>query len=183
MVHGLATQSGGTLILRSRPGQGTTAEIWLPATEAQAAQSDNALLQPVTGSGALEVLAVDDDLLVLDNVAAMLEDLGHRVTTAPSAQEALSILKRDGKFDLLITDHAMPEMTGLQLAERAAALRPGLKIILATGYAELPVGQHTDLPRLGKPFDQAALAKTITAAMQEERGGGGAVVSFRPKKA
>ena len=184
MVHGLAAQLQGRLELKSRPGEGTTAEIWLPATYAQAAPADGVLLQPQTGSGALEVLAVDDDLLVLDNIAAMLEDLGHKVTTAPSGLDALNTLMRDGRFDLLITDHAMPEMTGLQLAERAQALQPGLRIILATGYAELPAGQHTDLPRLGKPFDQAALAKAIAAAMQDERAvGGGAVVSFRPKKA
>jgi CheY-like chemotaxis protein len=111
----------------------------------------------------------------------MLEDLGHKVTTAHSAQEALGILKREGKIDLLITDHAMPEMTGLQLAERAATMRPGLRIILATGYAELPAGQHTDLPRLGKPFDQAVLAKSIAAAMQGN--GRGELVAFRPKTA
>ena len=155
----------------------------LPATHAAAISADEAEASPPpAASGALEVLAVDDDLLVLDNVAAMVEDLGHRVTTARSGQEAIVILRREGKLDLLITDHAMPEMTGLQLAERAAAIRPGLRIILATGYAELPAGQHTDLPRLGKPFDQAILAKTIAAVMQGN-GGRGALVAFRPKTA
>jgi PAS domain S-box-containing protein len=181
MVYGMAAQLKGTLLLKSWPGAGTTVELWLPATQATATDAEAEAVQPPAESGALDILAVDDDLLVLDNVAAMLEDLGHRVTTAHSGQEALGILKREDKFDLLITDHAMPEMTGLQLAERAAMVRPGLRIILATGYAELPAGQHTDLPRLGKPFDQGVLAKSIAAAMQgKDRG---ALVAFRPKSA
>jgi CheY-like chemotaxis protein len=178
MVYGLAAQLGGILLLKSWPGTGTTAEIWLPATQAAAMVDEAEPVQPPAASGALEVLAVDDDPLVLDNVAAMLEDLGHKVTTARSAQEAIILLRREGKLDLLITDHAMPEMTGLQLAERAAKIRPGLRIILATGYAELPAGQHTDLPRLGKPFDQQVLARTIAAVMQR-----GELVAFRPKSA
>jgi PAS domain S-box-containing protein len=181
MVYGMAAQLKGTLLLKSWPGAGTTVELWLPATQATATDAEAEAVQPPAESGALDILAVDDDLLVLDNVAAMLEDLGHRVTTAHSGQEALGILKREDKFDLLITDHAMPEMTGLQLAERAAMVRPGLRIILATGYAELPAGQHSDLPRLGKPFDQGVLAKSIAAAMQgKDRG---ALVAFRPKSA
>jgi NO-binding membrane sensor protein with MHYT domain/signal transduction histidine kinase len=178
MVYGLAAQLQGTLLLKSWPGTGTTVEIWLPATQATAVEAEAEAMLPSAASGALEVLAVDDDPLVLDNVAAMLEDLGHKVTTARSAQEAIILLRREGKLDLLITDHAMPEMTGLQLAERAAKMRPGLRIILATGYAELPAGQHTDLPRLGKPFDQGGLARTIAAAMQR-----GELVTFRPKSA
>jgi len=181
MVYGLAAQLQGSLLLKSWPGAGTTAEIWLPATQAAVAEAEAEISQPHAATGPLEVLAVDDDLLVLDNVAAMLEDLGHKVTTARSGQEALGVLGREGKFDLLITDHAMPEMTGLQLAERAAALRPALRIILATGYAELPAGQHTDLPRLGKPFDQTILAKSIAAAMQGKARG--SLVAFRPRSA
>jgi len=180
MVYGLAAQLQGTLLLKSWPGAGTTAEIWLPATHAPAADAEAEPFPLQAAAGSLDVLAVDDDLLVLDNVAAMLEDLGHRVTTARTGQEAITILRREGKLDLLITDHAMPEMTGLQLAERAAAIRPGLRIILATGYAELPAGQHTDLPRLGKPFDQTVLATCIANVMQGS-GGRGALVAFRPK--
>jgi PAS domain S-box-containing protein len=180
MVYGLAAQLQGLLLLKSWPGAGTTAEIWLPATHAPAMEDEAEPAQPQAAAGSLDVLAVDDDLLVLDNVAAMLEDLGHRVTTARTGQEAITILRREGKLDLLITDHAMPEMTGLQLAERAAAIRPGLRIILATGYAELPAGQHTDLPRLGKPFDQTVLATCIANVMQGS-GGRGALVAFRPK--
>jgi len=184
MVHGLAAQLQGRLVLKSRLGEGTTAEIWLPATHVDALDAEAEAFQPQAApSGSLEILAVDDDFLVLENVAAMLEDLGHRVTTAHSAQEALSILKQDGKFDLLITDHAMPEMTGLQLADRAAALQPRMRIILATGYAELPAGQHTDLPRLGKPFDQTVLAKTIATVMRDDKDRRGALVAFRPKSA
>jgi CheY-like chemotaxis protein len=183
MVHGLAAQLQGRLVLKSRPGEGTTAEIWLPATQAQAANTGpDASVPPSVSQASLEILAVDDDLLVLDNVVAMLEDLRHSVTPAHSGQEALSILKRGGTFDLMITDQVMPQMTGLQLAERASALRPAMRILLMTGYADLSAGQSPGLPRLGKPFDQDVLARTIAAIMQSE-GGGGAVVSFRPRTA
>ncbi|WP_156655643.1 response regulator, partial [Methylobacterium platani] len=112
------------------------------------------------------VLVVDDDPLVLENSAAMLEDLGHRVIEARSGQEALALARRARTLDLVLTDHAMPEMTGLQLAERLAAERPGLKVILATGYADLGADGAARLPRLAKPYDQAALARMIEAVVR-----------------
>jgi len=119
MVHGLADQSGGTLILKSKPGVGTTAELWLPAADPASIEALPAaapMPEPVNDQfiGPLSVLVVDDDPLVLSNTGAMLEDLGHSVTTAASADAALGEL-RTRRFDLLLTDHAMPRMTGAQL--------------------------------------------------------------------
>ena len=119
MVHGVAEQSGGWFTLRSRPGEGTTAELWLPAAEGQApasARSDRSLSDTAADRPSLTVLAVDDDGLVLTNTVAMLEDLGHGVIAASSGQQALDILGKHGPVDLVITDHAMPQMTGLELA-------------------------------------------------------------------
>jgi len=112
----------------------------------------------------LTVLAVDDDSLVLMNLVAMLEDLGHRVFPATGADEALATLRRE-TFDLVVTDYAMPHATGLQLAETVKAQAPGLPVILATGYAELPPGAASDLPRLAKPYFQRDLAQAIREAM------------------
>jgi CheY-like chemotaxis protein len=106
------------------------------------------------------VLAVDDDGLVLTNTAAMLEDLGHQVIVAASASEALALLA-EHPVDLVITDYAMPQMTGLQLAREIEARRPGLGVVLATGYAELPPGVGEDIPRLAKPYSQAELARLL----------------------
>jgi PAS domain S-box-containing protein len=184
MVHGLAEQSGGKLILKSRPGEGTTAEIWLPVAEHVAAPAPRAEApapMPRT-SRRLSVLVVDDDLLVLENTAAMLEDLGHTVVEARSGEEALALLRRTRTVDLVVTDYAMPGMTGLQLADMVAAERPGTVLLLSTGYAELPGGARSSLPRISKPFDQAALAKAIEEAMREKEHTG-AVLAFRPKSA
>jgi CheY-like chemotaxis protein len=119
------------------------------------------------GAGAsLVVLAVDDDALVLINTVAMLEDLGHRVFPATSAKEALAMLRRE-TVDLVITDYAMPQMTGLQLAEAVRADRADLPVILATGYAELPADATPVLPRLSKPFFQRDLAAAIRQVVGE----------------
>jgi PAS domain S-box-containing protein len=184
MVHGLAEQSGGRLVLKSRPGGGTTADIWLPiAMEIAVPELRVETPVPVPrASRRLSVLVVDDDLLVLENTAAMLEDLGHSVVEARSGEEALALLRRTRTVDLVVTDYAMPGMTGLQLADAVAAERPGTVILLSTGYAELPSDTRSSLPRLSKPFDQTALAKAIEAAMRQEEPTG-SIVAFRPKSA
>ncbi len=164
MVQGLAAQSGGRLVLKSRQGVGTTAELWLPVAQAAAcvmgedAESDAATVR------ACSVLTVDDDPLVLTNTVAMLADLGHEVFAANSAEEALAILA-GRRMDLVLTDHAMPHTTGAQLAGHIAERWPGLPVILTTGYAELPPGTATGLPRLPKPFSQDALARAIADAL------------------
>jgi PAS domain S-box-containing protein len=184
MVNGLAEQSGGRLVLKSRVGEGTTAEIWLPVAEEAAAPAprDEPIVSIPRTSRRLSVLVVDDDLLVLENTAAMLEDLGHAVVEARSGEEALALLRRTRTVDLAIMDYAMPGMTGLQLADAVAAERPTTVLLLSTGYAELPSGERCSLPRLSKPFDQAALATAIEAAIGETKHTG-PVVAFRPKSA
>jgi PAS domain S-box-containing protein len=169
MVQGLAEQSGGRLVIKSRKGQGTTVEIWLPvASPAEEPSVEDSRLPPkvVATMRPLIVLAVDDDPLVLMNTAAMLEDMGHTVLEAASGKQALEILQRTEKMDLVITDQAMPQMTGTQLAEVARAERPNLPIIIATGYAELPPNSDSSLPKLNKPFLQEDLANAIAGLMQ-----------------
>jgi len=113
------------------------------------------------------ILVVDDDPLVLLGTQAMLEDIGHTVIAAGSAQAALDILRARGDVELVITDHAMPRMTGLQLCEAIREEWPGMPVILATGYAELPSGADTGLPRLSKPFFQNELARAVAAALPD----------------
>lgn len=111
----------------------------------------------------LSVLAVDDDPLVLKNTAAMLADLGHSVLQAESGGQALELLKQH-RVDLVLTDHAMPKMTGADLAAMVNARWPAIPIILATGFAELPPGTGEGLPKLAKPFTQDEMARAITEA-------------------
>jgi CheY-like chemotaxis protein len=178
MVHGIAEQSGGRLILKSRPGEGTTAEVWIPVapSNARAIKQEAPMPQPVP-TDSMVVLAVDDDALVLTNTVAMLEDLGHRPVAASSAAEALEILKERSDVDLIITDHVMPRMTGLQLTQVVRKQRPDLPIILATGYAELASDEARDLPKLGKPFTQDDLA-TLIAKTAEKSGRRARVLKF-----
>ncbi|MDO8981929.1 MAG: PAS domain S-box protein [Afipia sp.] len=166
MVHGMTEQSGGRFVLKSQTGEGTTAEIWLPvAKAAKAAESERFIPRGAPNMRPLVVLAVDDDGLVLMNTTVMLQDMGHTVFEATSGNQALDILRREQSVDLVITDHAMPKMTGVQLAAAIKAERPGLPIILATGYAELPAGEDAELPKLGKPFGQQELMQAVAAAM------------------
>lgn len=167
MVHGMAEQLGGRLVLKSEKGRGTTAEIWLPVAESvvEAVRQPAPAAKPAEGHApSLRVLAVDDDALVLMNTAALLEDLGHEVVEASSGQQALDALRQGKPFDLVITDHAMPQMTGAQLFEVIKREWPGLPVVLATGYAELPGGADPALRRLPKPFWQSDLSRVIAEA-------------------
>jgi PAS domain S-box-containing protein len=165
MVHGMAEQMGGRLFISSMLGEGTTAEIWLPAfvgtEDAGTAHAHSASEKPLLRH--LRVLAVDDDRLVLFNTAAMLEDLGHSVAEASSGEEALELLKQ-GPFDLVIADQAMPKMTGVQLMGAIREHWPNLPVILATGFAEIPGGVEVRGPLLSKPFTEQELARALTAA-------------------
>ena len=169
MVQGLAEQSGGRLFLKSRLGEGTTAELLLPVASEPAAPAVDPRLQadgPARPAmRPLKVLVVDDDPLILVNAAAMLEELGHTVHEASSGAQALEILARVAAFDLVITDQAMPGMTGWQLSEAIKSRWPGVRVILATGYAELAPGASAGILRLSKPFGQRELADAVASAM------------------
>ncbi|MBB3445355.1 PAS domain-containing sensor histidine kinase [Rhizobium sp. BK379] len=168
MVQGLAAQSGGRLVLKSRLGEGTTAELWFPVTGAESIVKEPEQFVPeaAKNSRSLRILAVDDDGLVLMNTTLMLEDLGHTVIEAMAGADALDILRIEN-VDLVISDHAMPRMTGSQLAVAIRNEWPDMPIILATGFAEIPEGSGiTDIQRLGKPFSQAQLAEAINRIAQ-----------------
>jgi PAS domain S-box-containing protein len=167
MVHGLAAQSGGALRLSSVLGQGSTVELWLPVDAHGRIEEE----VPMTSSTppqteTVTVLVVDDEALIQMAMADMLEDLGYRPIEAGSAGEALELLKADPGIALVITDHAMPGMTGIELARAVREFRPDLPIILATGYADLPEGGDLGLPRLSKPYRQDELARRISEALE-----------------
>jgi DNA-binding NtrC family response regulator len=114
------------------------------------------------------ILAVDDDPLVLMNTVMMLEDMGHTVLQANSASQALSMLDTQD-IEIVITDQAMPRMTGIELAAQIEERWPNLPIIIATGYAELPKDANMlHLIRLGKPFTERQLSNAVQDAMQRQ---------------
>ena len=168
MVHGFVHQCGGSLTIASAPGEGTSVTMWLRIAQ----EGNDAPLVAVandqpTEDRPLVILAVDDDDLVLTNTAGMLEHLGHTVFQTSSARDALRMLETSD-VDLVVTDHAMPGMTGAQLADAIDALRPGLPVIIITGFAELPP-HATRRPRLDKPFRQADLAYAVAAVTAATR--------------
>jgi signal transduction histidine kinase len=158
MVDGLVAQSGGVLRIDSRPTIGTTVELWLPVSPARDGhepEPSGALLH-VGESRSFQVLVVDDDAMVAAGTAAMIEDLGHSVIQAESASRALELLSTRPSIDVVITDYAMPVMTGGELAAEIHRVRPSLPVAIATGYSDAP-GQ-IGLPRLNKPYRQQDLA-------------------------
>ena len=166
-VYGLAAQSGGIARISSRLGVGTTVELWLPVAEADLVDyvPEEKEVIPHSTRSCL-VLLVDDDTLVATATAGMLGQLGHRVLVAPSAALALDLLRLEPGIDLVITDHVMPGMTGLELAKTVREKRPELPIILATGFADLANGQDPGLPRLDKPYRLENLASCIAASLR-----------------
>ncbi|WGF90935.1 PAS domain S-box protein [Marinivivus vitaminiproducens] len=170
MVHGIAEQSGGRLVLKSRKGHGTTAELWLPVAHANsedvpaATQAMPSLAEddPVR----LVIALVEDDALILMNATDMLEELGHVVLPAPSGADALEILKGGRKVDLVITDQAMPHMTGERLTAAIRAEWPTMPIVLVTCYGEVVHNVEPNVTRLDKPFDTAALQVAIERAVR-----------------
>ncbi len=171
MVHGLAKQSGGTFRMDSTPGKGTVARIFLPvaaedqlaASAANAAAAAEPRATTIPPKDRLTILAVDDDILVSMGTVGLLEDLGHEVIEVHSGKDALAAMNSRSDIDLLITDHAMPRMTGVELAQQVRAMRPDMPIILATGYADMPEGGAECITaRLEKPFSDAALARLLS---------------------
>jgi PAS domain S-box-containing protein len=174
MVEGLAAQCGGKIGIESGAGKGTTIRLWLPVAlvnrEAEQVFRREAPEEEAGPTRILSVLAVDDDALVLLNTAAMLEDLGHVVHQASSGAEALPLLAKH-QVDLLLTDFAMPQMNGVELAQIARADRPDLPVLLATGFAELGDTAAAHFPRLAKPFTQDDLARAVASAVDPEQMG------------
>jgi len=160
MVHGLAAQSGGRLTLRSTPGEGTTAEIWLPAAATAAVLHEHHFDPAMVEAPPMHILLVDDEETVRASTAAMLEEMGHRVTQADSGQKALGAIRSE-PFDIVVTDYLMPAMSGLELAAEARKVRIDLPILMITGFADLAEDTATHVMRLPKPFRVAELARAI----------------------
>ena len=168
MVDGLVAQSGGAMRITSRPGVGTLVELFLPVSGETDAEWPIAA-EPVSirPARSYRILVVDDDPAVATGTVAMLDDLGHCAIESGSAEEALRLLESDPGIEVVITDHAMPGMTGTELAARVRKRWPRLPIAIATGYAELPPGGSIDLPHLLKPYGQKELASLLSSLLEE----------------
>ena len=175
MVYGFATQSGGAFKLKSKVAEGTCAEIWLPraTAPAEAPMPDLADGGGTAAAKLLRILLVDDHHEVRAMTAGMLQDLGHTVTEVASGADGLALLKDDPTaFDLIVSDYAMPHLSGMEVVRLARQARAGMPALLITGYADADaIGDRPeDLSVLQKPFNMAALAAAIRRAGEVDIG-------------
>jgi PAS domain S-box-containing protein len=165
MIHGLAAQLDGGFSLSSAEGEGTRADLWLPAAAAQASATLPIHLNTVAPVRPLTLLLVDDEELVRLGTAEMLRDLGHEVVEASGGAQALGKLGARLRVDAVITDYRMPRMDGAELASRIRQRHPDMPILLITGYND-DTSHNPGLPRLAKPFRQAALSAQVNALFE-----------------
>jgi CheY-like chemotaxis protein len=170
MVYGFVSQSGGALDISSEEGSGTKVTLWLPRAPARAAEvadPGSAATCSTPARQGLRILLVDDNEAVRATTEALLIDLGHAVE---AAEDGPSMLKRlgDGQsYDLIITDYAMPLMSGGEAMIQARNVHPDIRAIIISGYADAeaiekkPAGIHI----LGKPFSSNEMIRAIEAAM------------------
>jgi CheY-like chemotaxis protein len=158
-VYGVAKQFGGAIRIESRPGAGTTVHVYLPRA---AVAEETAPVRPRRAEAGL-VLVVDDDADVRRTTARLLRELGYAAVEAGEAQQALTLVRDDARIGLLFTDIAMPGMNGIELAERVREQRPGLPVLLMTGYPEAAklASRRASATILEKPFSVARLADAV----------------------
>ena len=178
MVYGFVRQSGGTVAIQSALQQGTTVTLYFPVTEAPADQDTGQSQRAARTAGRRgheRVLVVDDRADLADIAKTMLESHGYDVVALSDAQEALAVLERDGNFALLFSDVVMPgNLNGVALARRAQALRPDLKVLLTTGYAESSIertdARGTAYDVIDKPYAMVDLLRKVRIVLEGPNG-------------
>ena len=174
MIYGFARQSGGNVRVHTRPGLGTTMRILLPRHYGEAAQEveRGALSEAPRSVDGESILLVDDEQAVRSLAAEVLEELGYRITMAADGNEGLERLRSKARFDVLITDVGLPGgLNGRQVADAARVMRPDIKVLFITGYAENAVLNHGHLAPgmqvLTKPFAMEALASRVKQLIEQ----------------
>ncbi|HWT13716.1 MAG TPA: response regulator [Allosphingosinicella sp.] len=169
MVYGFASQSGGAIDIDSKVGEGTTVEIWLPRAPAgdEATEPPEAMQSPDDGMPSLRILLVDDHEAVRETTAGMLCDLGHRVDSACDGPTLLGKLSADpAAYDLIVTDYAMPLMSGGDMLKHARTIAPALPAIIISGYADSESIVHKgEVVVLTKPFTLDQMNEAIRSAV------------------
>jgi signal transduction histidine kinase/DNA-binding response OmpR family regulator len=171
-VYGFVRQSGGFVTLTSAVGEGTRISIYLRPSAKPLSRRAPRENTPGLAAGSETVLLVEDDAAVLTLTSEMLHDLGYRVITAADADGALDILRDGQEIDLIFTDVVMREKSGVQLAREAREMRPGVKILLTSGYTGEALTRHKpdslNLPIIAKPFRQADLGARLRKLLDED---------------
>ena len=163
MVHGIIKEHGGNIQVQSSPGEGTRVDILLPMVAEKDQIQQREMHAVAQGKG--KILIVDDEESLVQIQEEMLINLGYEVTAHTSSTEALETFKQSPDFDLLITDQTMPMMTGLKLTEEILQIKPGLPVILCTGFSESVNEEEIEKKGIKKlifkPLRRRDLAMTI----------------------
>ncbi|MFC4594321.1 response regulator [Sphingobium tyrosinilyticum] len=170
MVYGFARQSGGSVRVESEVGIGTSVSIWLPQPSAFSLRrhllddTSKGLTSPV--GLRFNILLVDDNIAVRATTAALLQDLGHTVKEAGDAEEALDLFRIDPTaIDIVVSDYAMPRISGTDLVRNIRALRPGMPALIVTGYAEQAISSEVTI--LTKPFEADHLTEFLNKVWED----------------
>ena len=171
VVYGIVRQSGGQIIVHSKPGEGATFEIYLPRVDAAPGEAVGRRTRAKAAGGSETILVAEDEDLVRGLLKTTLTAVGYSVLEACNGVEALEVCQRVGaSINLLVTDVVMPKMTGLELARRLAVDHPELKVLCLSGYsAEATAAQRPlDWPFLAKPFMPATLLQRVREVLDSE---------------
>jgi CheY-like chemotaxis protein len=170
MIYGFVKQSGGHAAIYSEPGEGTTVKLYLPRAEEVPQRPSSVAAAPMAG-GSETVLLVEDDASVRRYAHEQLLALGYRVIEAHDGARALEILRTGTPVDLLFTDVVMPGMSGRELADQASELRPNLRVLFTSGYAEDAIVHHGRLDAgvhlLAKPYRREDMALRVREALDD----------------
>jgi CheY-like chemotaxis protein len=175
VVYGLVKGLEGTVTVQSEPGQGSIFEVFLPQVQRPDARKEEAVTS-VFPTGTERILFVDDEELLVEMARGMLESLGYHVTVAANGREAWNLfLKNPTRFDLVITDQTMPDLTGMNLAQKMLKVRKDTPIILCTGYSEMVSAEKAEKVGIRafvmKPVMKKELAETVRRVLDGAKAG------------